>query len=68
MDRETLVLGIEAGPPGHRPTFQDPIQLQPKIIVQTGRRVFLNEVGKGGRGAVLSPDGSRLFVKSRLAR
>src|SRR5262249_20145085 len=43
LDRQTLVRWIERGPFGHRPGLEDAAVLEPQIIVQTARRVLLDD-------------------------
>ena len=48
MHGKTLVLGIEAGAARHRPALENATQLQTKIIVKSGRRVLLDQIGMTG--------------------
>ena len=57
MHRKTLVLGIEAGAASHRPTLENAAQLQAKIVMKPGRRVFLDQVCITGSLAGLLTDG-----------
>ena len=47
VDRHALFLRIEARPLGHRPAQQDAVQLQAKVIVQSGGPVLLDDEGEG---------------------
>src|SRR6202040_3019963 len=42
-DRKPLFAGREARAFGDRPTFQDSVHLEPQIVMQPARRVFLND-------------------------
>ena len=46
MNRQPFLAGIEAGPLGHSPAFQRPVELEPEIVVQAGRGVFLNDIDR----------------------
>ena len=43
---QSLVCRVEASAFSHRPTQQHAIQLQPEIVVETGRIVFLDQISK----------------------
>jgi len=68
MDGKALVLGIETRAARHGPTFQHPVQLQTEIIVQPRGRVLLNQIAVSLVRTDTPPEGSEVFVKSRLAR
>src|SRR5580700_2994382 len=44
MDGEALFAGIEARPARDRPAFHDAVELEPQVIMQLPRRVFLNHI------------------------
>ena len=69
FDRQALVVGIERRTFCHRPGLEHAIQLQPQIVMQARRGMFLDDEAKMlGRANGSCPLGSAVFVKSRLAR
>jgi hypothetical protein len=48
VNRESLVLGIEARAFGNGPTHQNAIQLQSKIVVQAAGRMLLDKIQPTG--------------------
>jgi hypothetical protein len=42
FDRQALVVRVERRTSRHRPRFEDAVELEPKIVVQSRGRVFLN--------------------------
>ncbi len=43
LDGEALVMRIERGAAGHRPGFEDAVELKTKIVVQPGRVMLLDD-------------------------
>ena len=52
MDREALLLGIEARPIGHRPRHQHAVALEAEIEMHPRRVVFLDQVAVTGLRSV----------------
>src|ERR1700688_3857308 len=48
MDGEAFFAGIEARPAGDRPTFHDAVELEPQIVMQAPRGVFLDHITESG--------------------
>ena len=45
VDGQPLLAGVEARPLGHGPAPQHALHLQPEVVVQAGRGVFLDDEG-----------------------
>ena len=46
LHRKPLVVGVERGTFGHSPGLEDPIELQPQVVVQVRRRMLLDDETK----------------------
>ncbi len=46
LDRQAFFVRVEARAFRDRPAFQNPVELQPEIVVQPPRRVLLDDVGQ----------------------
>ena len=70
MHGQALLARIETGPLWHRPALQCPVELEPEIIVQARRGMFLHDIDRpvGRRTMPEWPAGSGLFPKLRLPR
>src|SRR5262245_16891450 len=44
VHRQSLHARVEAWPLGDRPAFQDTVKLQPKVVMQMARSMFLNDI------------------------
>ena len=69
LDGEPLVCRIERWAARHRPGLEHAIQLETQVVVQAGRRMLLDDKAAPIRATIeVSPLGSAVLVKSRLAR
>jgi hypothetical protein len=72
VNREAFVAGNETRPVGDRPTLQDTVEFEPKVIMQRAGSMFLDDetqsfrLGCSARG--IAARRSMVFEKSRLRR
>ena len=59
MDREALFGGIEARAAGNRPALHDAVELEPKVVMQPPRGMFLDHIMVAAAGR---------FAAARLRR
>ena len=69
MNREALIAGNETRTLGNRPTLQDAVEFEPKIIMQPAGSMLLHDetqISGLAVSRVVRPEGSMVFEKSRL--
>jgi hypothetical protein len=64
LNRQPFVGGVQRGSARDRPGLEDPIELEPEVIVETPRRVLLDDEAQSlARGDGIRPAGLRGFLE-----